>query len=346
MTIVATASDSARHLAVRGVHTPEMEAELDRLERSVGEAVDFDQPPDDRAREVDERINAVWNFDMPEVGGVLHVRLSPDPSVRGAAACDAVVYTPDVPGPGVLFFVHGGGWAFCNLRTHERFMRVLANESGMRLVGVHYRLAPEHPYPAALSDVVSAFRTVCRSRDALGLPAGPVVVAGDSAGANLAMALMLHEAESGCELPVGALLFYGVFGRDFRTRSYGMYAEGELLTSAVMEKLWNWYDPGGGAKDNPLAVPLAASDEQLRRLPPLHLLAAEMDPLASDSVNLKARLDALGRSDAFRIEPGVIHGFLQMTATLEAARLSTAEAARAARLFVEGAEVGEASSAS
>jgi acetyl esterase len=326
--------ERARLAIGSGRHTAEMEAELTRLEHAVTEAVDFDHPPDDHAREVDERINAVWNFDIPEVGSVLQIRLSPEPSLD-AAACDAVIYTPKAPTRGVIFFIHGGGWAFCNLRTHERFMRVLCNAAGKTLVGVHYRLAPEHPYPAALNDVVSAFRSVLASRDSLGLPEGPIVVAGDSAGGNLALALMFHEMAAGRELPAGGLLFYGVFGRDFTTPSYRQYPDGELLTEAVMRRLWAWYDPSELAKDDPLAVPLLASDEQLSRLPPLFLLAAEMDPLASDTIKLKTRLDELGRSDILLVEPGVVHGYLQMTATLEAARRSTAAAADAAREFID-----------
>jgi len=326
--------DHADHPTAHGTRTAEMEAELERLDRTVTEAIDYDRTPDDTAREVFERINAVWNLDMPEVESVLHIRLSPDSSLS-AAACDAVIYTPETPSRGIIFFIHGGGWAFCNLRTHERFMRVLCNETGKTLVGVHYRLAPEHPYPAALNDVVSAFRTMLASRDSLGLPEGPVIVAGDSAGGNLALALMLHEVDARRELPAGGLLFYGVFGRDFTTPSYQIYAEGELLTEAVVRQLWNWYDPHGAAEDDPLAVPLAATDEQLRQLPPLFLLAAEMDPVASDTVNLKIRLDALGRADILRIEPGVIHGYLQMTATLEAAQRSTTAAAQAARQFID-----------
>ena len=325
--------DLVEHPVTRATHTAEMEVELDRLDRTVTKSIDFTQVPDDRAREIDEEINLVWNLDQPEVGSVLHIRLAPDPLLN-AAPCDAVVYSPKAPTNGLIFFIHGGGWAFCNLRTHERFMRVLCNQTGRTVVGVHYRLAPEHPYPAALHDVVSAFRTVLATRDDLGLPRGPVVVAGDSAGGNLALALILHELEAGHQLPVGGLLFYGVFGREFDTPSYKVYAEGELLTTDVMQRLWQWYDPDGTAYRDPLAVPLRASDEQLKKLPPLFLLSAEMDPLTSDTINLKRRLDALGRSDELWIEPGVIHGFLQMTATLHAARQATSRAAEAANRFI------------
>ena len=319
-----------------GEYTDEMRAEMSRLERVITEPVDFSLPPNDATRQVDQRIHAVWNIDLPEVASIRHLRIPGDQSL-GAASCEAVVYTPAKAGDGVIFFVHGGGWALCNLATHERFMRVLCNDARKTLIGVHYRLAPENPYPAALRDVVSAFRTVLSSRDKLGLPDGPVVIAGDSAGGNLALATMLHEIGERRELPVGALLFYGVFGRDFNTPTYKMYSEGYILTEYIMRQFWHWYAPLEENHNDSLAVPILATDEQLTALPPLFLLAAELDPLASDTYNLKNRLAALNRSDRIWVERGVIHGFLQMTAVLEAARRSTRLAAEAANNFMSAA---------
>lgn len=317
--------------------TVEMQAELDRLSTFPGEVVDCSRPPDDAARRLDEANNAVWNVDLPEVAKVRHFRIDPDESL-GAVACEAVAYEPADAGDGIIFYIHGGGWAFMNLATHERFMRVLANEAGKTVVGVHYRLAPEHPYPAALTDVVSAFRTVLSSRDTLGLPGGPVVIAGDSAGGNLAVATMLYEIDAGRELPVGALILYGVLGADFETPSYKKYSEGYVLTEFSMRQMWNWYAPDEATRQDPLANPIAATDAQLCALPPLFLLVAELDPLASDTHNFKKRLDAVGRKDALWVERGVIHGFLQMTATLEAARRVTGQAAQAAVRFISEAK--------
>lgn len=316
-----------------GAYTAEMQAELDRLATLISEEVDFSRAPDAAMRALDERNSAVWNIDPPPVASVRHVRISADEALD-AAPCDAVIYTPENAGHGVIFYVHGGGWALNNLATHESLMRALCNETRMTLVGVHYRLAPENPYPAALMDVISAFRRIVSCPTEFGLPEGPVVIAGDSAGANLAMATMLHEIGAERPLPAGALLFYGVFGADFDTLSYRAYADGHRLTTAIMRRFWDWYIANEARRDDPLAAPLKASDAQLRALPPLFLLAAEMDPLASDSYDLKRRLDGLGRDDALIVEPGVIHGFMQMTAVLEAARKGMRAAGRAANRFV------------
>lgn len=313
--------------------SPEMKAEMDRLLTLELNQIDFTSPPDDETRRKDALNNAVWNVAMPAVASVRRLVIEPDASLD-AAACEAVVYEPHDADDGLIFFIHGGGWAFMNLDTHERFMRVLCNEAKRTVVGVHYRLAPENPYPAALNDVVSSFRAVMSSRRALGLPDGSVVIAGDSAGGNLAMATMLHESGAGRALPAGGLLFYGVLGADFATPSYRTYAEGYLLTEAVMRQLWDWYAPDEATRLDPCANPAMASDDALRSLPPLFLVVAELDPLASDTLMLKERLDRLGRDDGLWLEPGVTHGYLQMTAFLEAARRTTREAAAAADRFI------------
>jgi acetyl esterase len=320
------------------VYSAEMQAELDRLERLITKTVDLTQPWDAAARKLDtDNCNRVWNIDMPDVAEVRHFTIPADPSID-AADCEAVVYRPDQAGEGLIFYVHGGGWTFMDLTTHERLMRVLCNEARTTVIGVHYRLAPENPFPAGLKDVVSAFRRVLSSRTQLGLPEGPVIIAGDSAGGNLALATMLHEIDAGRELPAGALLVYGVFGADFETPSYKAYAEGHGLTKAIMRQLWDWYVPVEAERRNPLAAPIEASDTQLRALPPLFMVVAEVDPLASDTFILKQRLDQLGRTDTVWLERGVVHSFILMTAVLEAARRATREAAKAARRFIAAAK--------
>lgn len=321
------------NIGERALPTIEMQAELDRIDALGPEKVDFSRPPNAAMRKVDADLNALWNIDLPMVASVRRRNLPGDKAI-GAADCKAIIYEPADAGDGVIFFVHGGGWAFMDLDTHERFMRQLCIDARTTLVGVHYRLAPENPYPAALKDVVSAFREVLLHRADHGLPDGPVIIAGDSAGGNLALAAMLHEIDAGRELPAGGLLFYGVFGADFETPSYQTYAEAPMLTKPIMQRLWDWYLPDAAQRSDPLAAPNLASDDQLRMLPPLFMAVAEIDPLASDSIELGRRLSALGRDDSIWIEQGVVHGFLQMTAVLEAARRTMREAGAAARRMI------------
>jgi acetyl esterase len=102
-----------------------------------------------------------------------------------------------------------------------------------------------------------------------------------------------------------------------------------------MRRYWDWYVPDMRKRSEPFANPLAASDTALKMLPPLYLLAAECDPLASDTLLFKERLDRVGRSDPLHVEPGVVHGFLQMTPKLAAARDCVAAAGRAARKMID-----------
>ena len=133
------------------------------------------------------------------------------------------------------------------------------------------------------------------------------------------------------------MLHYAVLGADFATPSYIDYAEGYGLTTAAMRRYWDWYVPDMKQRSEPFANPLAASDAALKALPPLYLLAAECDPLASDTILFKERLARVGRHDPLHLEPGVVHGFLQMTPRLAAARGCVAASGEAARSMIDAA---------
>jgi len=264
-----------------------------------------------------ERANAWWNRDLPEMAAADEVTLTADPSLGTAPIRARRLVPPEVRG-GLLLFVHGGGFAFCSPATHERCARVLARETGLTVLVPDYRLAPEHPFPAGLTDTVAALRA---APDFAEVP-GPFAIAGDSAGANLALAALLHDIAAG--RPVGvaaAMLFYGVFAADFETASYRFFRDGPGLTRGKMQRYWDWYLAPEGRSD-PLAAPLLASDAALAALPPTRLIAAGVDPLLSDSLALGARLGT-----SVTIVPGVTHGFLQMSRDLPQARSALAEAA-------------------
>ena len=184
--------------------------------------------------------------------------------------------------------------------------RQLAQACGAAVVTFDYRLAPEHRYPAGLEDCAA----VWAGREAI-LPGRRWSVAGDSAGANLAMALMLRLA--GRDLPQAGLMFYGVWDADFESPSYQAIADGLGLTRDKMRRFWDFYADAGARAHDPCLTPANAPDALLADLPPLYLNAAEIDPLCSDSQRLAARLHALGRGDVFDLVPGVTHGFMQMS---------------------------------
>jgi acetyl esterase len=313
---------------------PEVVATIEQVAREEGPAVDTTLLPPAEGRAEAARGNVRWNRDLPQMAQVAEHHVPADAEL-GSADCRVLTLVPEQHRPGAVVFVHGGGFAFLSPETHERCGRVLACESGLPVLMPDYRLAPEHPYPAGLRDVVATLRAALTSPERFGLAAGPVVVAGDSAGANLALAAMLHEHRLGRPLPDGGLLFYGVFGADFATPSYIRFADGPGLTRGKMMRYWDWYVPNPALRRDALVAPLLAGDAELGAMPPLHLIAAGVDPLLSDTLALARRLKALGRADPLAVVPGVMHGFLQQTLALGAARTALAEAGAAARRMID-----------
>jgi acetyl esterase len=310
--------------------SPEMAGLLARVAAEAGPQVDPTTLPPAEGRALSEEGNRRWNVDLPAMAAVGEVFVADDAGL-GSARVRLKVLVPPGSGAGAVVFVHGGGFAFCSPETHERCARVLALECGLPVLLPDYRLAPEHPYPAGLMDVVATIRSAFSALAPFGVAAGPLILAGDSAGANLALAALLHEATQGRPPLAGALLFYGTYAGDFRTESYRDFENGPGLTTAKMQRYWRWYVGDRDVSADPLACPLLAPDEALAALPPLHLMAAGVDPLLSDSIVLHERLKRLGRSERLTVVPGVTHGFLQNTLDLAAAREALAAAGTDAR---------------
>ncbi|MGQ3213485.1 MAG: alpha/beta hydrolase [Shinella sp.] len=310
--------------------SPEMAALLARVAAEAGPQVDPTTLSPAVGRALSEDGNRRWNVDLPEMARVADVWIDEDTDL-GSARLRVKVLVPPGHGAGAVIFVHGGGFAFCSPETHERCARVLALECGLPVLLPDYRLAPEHPYPAGLMDVVATIRNAFAVSGSSGVKDGPLILSGDSAGANLALAAMLHEQSSGRQAVAGALLFYGTYAGDFHTESYRDFENGPGLTTAKMQRYWQWYVGNRDVSSDPLACPLLATDEALAALPPLHLMAAGVDPLLSDSSTLHEHLRRLGRSEALTVVPGVTHGFLQNTLDLAAAREALAAAGAAAR---------------
>jgi acetyl esterase len=301
----------------------QMQAILDRLGLEDAGLPDPTTLPAAQGRAQAEAGNRRWNVDLPEMASVCECSLQ---GPAGAIGCR--ILTPKGHPRGTILFVHGGGWAFCSKDSHDRCARLLAIEAQAVVVSFDYRLAPEAAFPAGLEDCRAVWTALQAQVAPFDKVSGPFALSGDSAGANLAMALMLD----GSPLPDFGLLFYGVYGADFTSPSYRDCANGPGLTRDKMRRYWDWYAPEAQRED-PLLTPLSASDAALRALPPLYLNAAEIDPLRSDTERLFHRLSALGRRDEFRLHGGVVHGFMQMTTALDEARQAVADAGAAFRAF-------------
>ncbi|WFE76695.1 alpha/beta hydrolase [Roseinatronobacter sp. S2] len=292
-----------------------MRAVLARLAHEDRELADPTTLDPQQGRTLAALANLRWNEDLPEMADARNVMHA------GGLPARWVVPAND-NGRDAILHVHGGGWAFCSPITHEGAARRLAVACGCPVLTFDYRKSPEHPWPAGLDDVIDAWH----ARD----PARRWSIAGDSAGANLALCAMLRLIAEGAALPAQALLFYGVYGADFETASYVANAAGPGLTRAKMQRYWDWYAPQD-LRSDPEIAPLLADDPAIAALPPLYLNAATLDPLLSDSENLVARLRALGRDDPFDKVDGVVHGFMQMGLVLPEAREAFARAGKVFR---------------
>ena len=311
-------------MTLTGSPSAEMAALLVDLQREDAGLPDPTTLSPATGRQQAEQGNQRWNQQLPEMAQITPFTLEDAdlPEISGT------LYTPKNAGPGAIIYIHGGGWAFCSAATHQRSARLLAEESQVPVILFDYRLAPENPYPAGLEDVQRLWKHLSEGKLFPHLDRQRLGLAGDSAGANLAVALMLSLPENSVK-PCCGLLFYGVYAADFTTESYQRFAHGPGLTRDKMQRYWQWYQPDVAQRESPLLSPLNASDEALKALPPLWMNAAEIDPLCSDSELFFARLQQLGRKDNFQIVPGVVHGFMQMTLRLPAAVTAHKEAARA-----------------
>ena len=236
------------------------------------------------------------------------------------------VHLPPGPGPHpVLLYIHGGGWVWNSIDTHDRLMREYAAAAGCAVVGPDYALSPEAVFPQALEECEAVLRWIAAEGGTWGLDTGRIVVGGDSAGANLAAGLALSLRDGPAPIPLrGLLLNYGVFDSRLDTPSYRKFATGYGLTEERMRFYWEAYAPRPADRLNPLAAPLRAD---LTGLPPCLLHIAELDVLAAENHAMDARLRAAGVAVETALFPGTVHGFLRAVGRVGAADRSVAEAA-------------------
>ncbi|MFY7959051.1 MAG: alpha/beta hydrolase [Elsteraceae bacterium] len=223
----------------------------------------------------------------------------------------------------VLLYSHGGGWTFGSPASHDRMTRLLALESGMAVLSLDYRLAPEHPFPSSIEDLTAAAAWLRDAGPALGLDPLRWGIGGDSSGASQSLRTLQHLRDENLPLPKAGLLFYGCFEPDFTTESHKLFGDGSWgLTTDRMRWFWRNYL---GARSADEAAPGRRS---LRGLPPLYLMAAGLDCLRDDTVKLAGKLSSADASFCFDNCPGLIHGSMQLTHAVPAARAALSRAAK------------------
>ncbi|MDB5524110.1 MAG: esterase [Rhizobium sp.] len=201
----------------------------------------------------------------------------------------------------VLYF-HGGGFVVGGLESHDDVCAEICHRTGFEVVSVDYRLAPEHRHPASFDDCMAAFEWAAEAYDL------PIVLAGDSAGGNLAAAVT-HRTRDHKRKPIGQMLIYPGLGGDMNTGSYVTHAEAPMLTLRDL----NFYkDIRTGGKDISKDVAYAPLAETIfSNLPPTIIITAECDPLSSDGEAYRDRIMAGGGKAWWHEEAGLVHGYLR-----------------------------------
>ncbi|HEV2637325.1 MAG TPA: alpha/beta hydrolase [Actinocrinis sp.] len=251
-----------------------------------------------------------------------------DDQVAGPAGPLAVrVYRPAADGPlPVLVYFYGGGWTLGNLETCDAICRRLANSTPCVVVSASYRLAPEHPFPAAVDDCFVATQEIVDRAQSYGGDAKRVAVGGDSAGGNLAavVALLARDQKDGVEL-AAQLLVYPNTDSLAETPSMAENDDSAFFNARSVAWYRSHYlaDPADAA--NPLVSPLRAED--LAGLPPALVITAELDPLRDEGEQYAARLADSGVPTRLSRYDGMIHGFFAMSGVLDAGGRALAEAA-------------------
>ncbi len=229
-----------------------------------------------------------------------------------------------------LLYLHGGGWVIGNLDSHDEICRWLANEAGAVVISVDYRLAPEHKFPAAIEDCRATLAFMQSAADELGIDAGRIAVAGDSAGGNLATVLCLL-ARGDRIPPTAQLLFYPNTDAAQTADSYRRFAEGFGLTASTMAWFRDHYIRDAADIGDWRASPLRA--ESLTGAPPAFIAIAGHDILADEGEAYARRLQEEGVPVVLRHWRGQIHGFVSMGRHGPAARQAVAAAVAAWRGF-------------
>ncbi len=285
------------------------------------------------ARTLRRRLAAVYGGRPAAVGAVRELEIDASVAIR------ARHYVPVADGgsrPPLLVYFHGGGFTFGDLDTHDGVCRLLCRHAGAHVLAVDYRLAPEHPFPAAVEDARAALAWAHANAAELGADPARVGVGGDSAGGNLAAVAAQLAAHDGGPAPVLQLLIYPTVDFTTRRRSRELFGEGFLLSNQQMD--WfeaNYLGPGSEPASDPRASPLLAED--LSGLAPAFVVTAAFDPLRDEGEEYARALQAAGTAATLRRFPGFIHAFIGAAGVSRTCREAVVEIAGVTRAMFAAA---------
>ena len=257
-------------------------------------------------------IGAVTDRTIDGPAGKLNLRFYTPRGMRGAAPA--------------LFFIHGGGWIFGDLDSHDATCRFLAEEAQVRVIAVDYRLAPEAPFPAAFDDTWAAYQWIVDNAQGIGVDIDRLAVGGDSAGGNLAAIIAQQAVRDGFHPPTFQLLIYPATDFVSERPSRTTFAKGFYLTKAFMDLANENYLLGDEALDDPRLSPLR---NDVRGVAPAYLVTAGFDPLLDEGREYADKLREAGVPVEYVCEEGLIHSFANMVSLGSAAPKAMRRAAAA-----------------
>lgn len=300
--------------------TPAMQGVLDRIQRARRPPFHTLSPAQARAA----YLAGAEVLDLPRaaLARVEHLIL---PGGDGQPR-PARLYAPSHAPLPALLYLHGGGFVVGGLETHDSLCRQLALRAGIAVVALDYRLAPEHPFPAAVQDGWAALQALAEGARALGLQPGALAVGGDSAGGTLAAVAALQARDAGLPLTLQLLITPGTTAHA-DTASHRLFANGFLLDAATIAWFFDHYIPRGQRSDWRFA-PLEADVDDVA---PAFVLLAECDPLVDEGLGYADKLRAAGAPVGLELVRGMTHDFIKMGRALKEAGLALDACAQALR---------------
>jgi acetyl esterase len=275
------------------------------------------------ARELYLKGRVVSNPEPPELKSVQPLAIpSPDGPIP------ARIYTPsrlrqtNGLAPCLVFF-HGGGWVIGDLDSHDVVCRKLADEGELIVISVDYRLAPEHKFPAAVDDAITATKWIADNSRQLGIDASRLTVGGDSAGGNLAAVVAIAARDGNGPGIAGQVLIYPAIDFAMTHPSHSEPETSILLTHSVIKWFRDHYLNGAADVGDWRASPARA--KTLIGLPPAYVLTAGADPLRDEGDEYARRLKEAGVIVTYRTFPGQFHGFFTMGKLLQQANVAASE---------------------
>ena len=260
------------------------------------------------------------------------------PGPDGSAALPVRIYHPAgaEPGPAglpVLVYFHGGGFVLCDLDSHDSCCRRLANGAGAVVVSVDYRLAPEFPFPAAVDDAWAAVEWVAAHVGELGADPARLVVAGDSAGGNLAAVVAMRARDLGAPAIAFQALIYPVVDQRRKSSVTSPYTASGALTADHMRWFTLQYMGADGDRTDIRASPILGD---LAGLPPAHIVTGEYDPLREEDEAYAESLSAAGVEVTITCYERMFHGFFNLSDHLPIARQATEDVCGILRNALKG----------